>query len=57
MKVSYPRLRRARWRDGSTSDDAPKPRGEVVCMPGWTRMDINPDRVLAGERSGSGTLL
>lgn len=48
MKTSIPRLRRARWKDGSSSDDAPKPRGDVVHLPVVTSLDLHPDKVLLG---------
>lgn len=48
MKTSYPKLRRVVWRDGSVSEDAPVPRGEVVRFDDLTLQDLEPDVILEG---------
>ncbi len=47
MKTSYPILHRGRMKDGRSSDDSPQPGAKVEVFDGITRMDMNPDRVLA----------
>ena len=47
MKTSYPILHRGRMKDGRSSDDSPQPGAKVEVFNGITRMDMNPDRVLA----------